>query len=753
MALRHFKYTYNAHIPPKLIISKMLQANIVEGFCQDNTKIAIDFESKKNKLYFSLRKQLKNLMKKINSYIENNSQTYFLTLYYMDLIFTHKDLQKIFYSHFNLWYNYPMNNNIQNNHYVLLSLACLVVASKFNENDPQVPSMSSYLRLLYEFSNKKFIFNLYSLFLAEMVVMKILKYKLNFYTIYHYLIFFFTHGILLKKTFEKSKYFKKISGRKILEKIYIQVREIFDEIIEDEKYYDLYMGKNNYEIVVEILLWSMEHILEIKINDDENIFKLIWGINISPNKKKEMHSTIEELYSKIFKRNHLCKSTQVIELDNDNNINKDIKNQTKNIFPRISSIPQAKGLNHKINILPKSSITSSTTLSNTYSFKKPPNPNKISSSCIQSNNINENNFLGQENIIIKNEELNNYNNKYNSNLNYSYRLQNSAQNKNIYPPIENYETSIQYGPNNRIYLSTGKNIQNLSYNLNFNSLEKMIEGNDITSVRIHSNREIKAHLFKLGKEPSDNKKGKNEIKNKYIDDVKGGKILINNNENVKRKKSLSYSKKMMENLQNNEKYEIKQSIKDVNNFDRNLQLKEKINNTNINIPLSSKELNNYYFQQKALNGSKNHPKKEIILKVKKSRVNNYNNFQLHQSSKPITKTNNNNNTNNEEKEKEKKIKIIKDNKVNRIKYNKKLNNTLDKEPQDNYKRKSVNKRYSETESKINSINKNNNSKTIIINNNIHINTMIDNTYLNQDRILNKSQNIFLYENSKKDPFQ
>ena len=47
MALRHFKYTYNAHIPPKLIISKMLQANIVEGFCQDNTKIAIYFESKK----------------------------------------------------------------------------------------------------------------------------------------------------------------------------------------------------------------------------------------------------------------------------------------------------------------------------------------------------------------------------------------------------------------------------------------------------------------------------------------------------------------------------------------------------------------------------------------------------------------------------------------------------------------------------------------------------------------------------------
>ena len=32
------------------------------------------------------------------------------------------------------------------NNYVLLSLVCLIVASKFNENDPHEPTISSYIR-------------------------------------------------------------------------------------------------------------------------------------------------------------------------------------------------------------------------------------------------------------------------------------------------------------------------------------------------------------------------------------------------------------------------------------------------------------------------------------------------------------------------------------------------------------------------------------------------------------------------------
>ena len=212
MTARHFKYAYNAHIPPKIIFSRMLDVNevLING---------IDFSSQKNKIYFNRRKQLKSLMKSINSYIDFNSQTYFLALYYMDLIFTHKDLEKIFFNHFALWHQYPLQNvDLQMSNYVLLSLACLIIAAKFNENDSNNPTMSSFLRLLYEFSKKKYIFNLEYLYRAEVVVLKILKYKLNYYTIYHYLIFFFTHGIVLLKTIQRSKiYNKKYSSRKILE--------------------------------------------------------------------------------------------------------------------------------------------------------------------------------------------------------------------------------------------------------------------------------------------------------------------------------------------------------------------------------------------------------------------------------------------------------------------------------------------------------------------------------------------------------
>ena len=175
MAARHFKYTYNSELPPNSIFSKMRKANWDDSFPGNNTQKKIDFTNERNKLYFSRRKELKNLMKSINSYLDNNSQSYFLTLYYMDSIFTNPDLERTFFSHFSSWTSYTTYNDIQMNNYVLLSLACLVVASKFNENDPHVPTMSSFIRLLYEYSKKKYIFNLQSLFTAEVVVVKLLN--------------------------------------------------------------------------------------------------------------------------------------------------------------------------------------------------------------------------------------------------------------------------------------------------------------------------------------------------------------------------------------------------------------------------------------------------------------------------------------------------------------------------------------------------------------------------------------------------
>ena len=697
----------------------------------------IDFSSLKNKIYFNRRKQLKSLMKSINSYIDFNSQTYFLALYYMDLIFTHKDLEKIFFSHFSLWHQYPIQNiDLQMSNYVLLSLACLIIAAKFNENDSNIPTMSSFLRLLYEFSKKKYIFSLEYLYRAEVIVLKILKYKLNYYTIYHYLIFFFTHGIVLKKTIQRSKILnKKYSERKILEKIYIKVRELFDEIIETEKYYNYYFGKYNYEIVVVILLWCTEQILEEKIGDDENIFKLIFGINIEPNKKKEIYDILEELYSKIKKRNALSKSTRLIEMSNiKDSYNNKVLNQ-KNNFYLLSSLPQRYDYNYNYNlnnnynnIQQKSSITKSDALTYRQQYEQRFNQ-------IQLNYAGNNDYFKYINNSNKNEAFNSIEN----NNNHQYKIP-QPKNQNNYDFYQlNQTTNIKYGPNRRVYLTSNKN-NNANSIYNVNSIDKTQLINNSERLKLINNTEQKSFLnskdikiipIQREKEPTDNPK---------INSNNTGKIILINNNNIEtkiRKKSLSCYKNM-----NETKFKYINQRPNVyvssNSINKKLKFDEKVNNTKVNPPESSKEINNYFSNLQATekinekNEVEEKPfiKKEILIPTNKNNASQYKKYLL-------TKKSFQKNTRTERK-------LIKDNLNNRKKYfdinNKdlqKFNITLDIEPQDNYKRKSVNKYYDGLEKESDNLNKSyNKNKTIIINNNIQINTLIN----------DKSKNLYYLDN-------
>ena len=697
----------------------------------------IDFSSLKNKIYFNRRKQLKSLMKSINSYIDFNSQTYFLALYYMDLIFTHKDLEKIFFSHFSLWHQYPIQNiDLQMSNYVLLSLACLIIAAKFNENDSNIPTMSSFLRLLYEFSKKKYIFSLEYLYRAEVIVLKILKYKLNYYTIYHYLIFFFTHGIVLKKTIQRSKILnKKYSERKILEKIYIKVRELFDEIIETEKYYNYYFGKYNYEIVVVILLWCTEQILEEKICDDENIFKLIFGINIEPNKKKEIYDILEELYSKIKKRNALSKSTRLIEMSNiKDSYNNKVLNQ-KNNFYLLSSRPQRYDYNYNYNlnnnynnIQQKSSITKSDALTYRQQYEQRFNQ-------IQLNYAGNNDYFKYINNSNKNEAFNSIEN----NNNHQYKIP-QPKNQNNYDFYKlNQTTNIKYGPNRRVYLTSNKN-NNANSIYNVNSIDKTQLINNSERLKLINNTEQKSFLnskdikiipIQREKEPTDNPK---------INSNNTGKIILINNNNIEtkiRKKSLSCYKNM-----NETKFKYINQRPNVyvssNSINKKLKFDEKVNNTKVNPPESSKEINNYFSNLQATekinekNEVEEKPfiKKEILIPTNKNNTSQYKKYLL-------TKKSFQKNTRTERK-------LIRDNLNNRKKYfdinNKdlqKFNITLDIEPQDNYKRKSVNKYYDGIEKESDNLNKSyNKNKTIIINNNIQINTLIN----------DKSKNLYYLDN-------
>jgi hypothetical protein len=636
----------------------------------------------------------------------------------MDLIFTNPDLERMFFSHFSSWTSYTTYNDIQMNNYVLLSLACLVVASKFNENDPHVPTMSSFIRLLYEYSKKKYIFNLQSLFTAEVVVVKLLKHKLNYYTIYHHLIFFFTHGIVFRKTIENSKISKKYSETKILEKIYIIAREIIDNFIDSDKYYDLYFGKNNYIVVVEIFLWSIEHILRLRIKDDENIFKLIFNINIPQEKHKEIYDIIEKFMNKKkgLENNTKKLLQESINTNNSKTATGANKNNTLN-----KAIEHNSEINFKFTVEPKSSVSSSTTYTNTKSHIPPKILDNI-------DNI-DNDFQFYNGLIQS--ELNGFKSNYpNKHANHQSNQSIPIVKRDKRPP----QSNIIYGQNNRVYLTSSKNITT-GFQLNQNEIFSSQNSGKV----IQSNKNLEIQSFKVEREPTDSSKNLNLIyrNNQNVNGNNCEKIIILNDLQKNRKKSLSCSKDGAMSYN----YQTRPSANINSNIEKKLKLGESINKTRISE--SKKDIKDCY----AFSPNQNMNKGENIIKKRKGaivkkyqKVNNQQSFQnipnKHNifSDKFLTKHVNGEDLITKTK-----------NLVNEIKYN----SYIEQGPQDN-KRGSNNKYIIDNDKMKQSYN---NPNTIIINNNIHINTYIDNNNLNNNDLINdiNKKNInFIFFNEQKD---
>ena len=150
-----------------------------------------------NLLYINNRKKILELIKMINSGLGNTSQTFFLSVYYMDLILSDKNFENIFKKFFQDNEN-DINIELKNKDLLLVSLACLILSTKFNENDPNVPNILSFVNLCSYYSNNKYIFRVNELTNAEVIALKFLKYKLNHFTIYHYFIFFLLMDFYLK---------------------------------------------------------------------------------------------------------------------------------------------------------------------------------------------------------------------------------------------------------------------------------------------------------------------------------------------------------------------------------------------------------------------------------------------------------------------------------------------------------------------------------------------------------------------------
>ena len=129
-----------------------------------------------NKEYLYSRKALLNIMHKITIKMGFRSQTFFLSALYLDIIFSQRNT-----------INISLN---------VLGLASLSLSAKYIEIDPTVPHLQYFTRVYNSIMGYKNTISINDLRIAEVVILKLLNYKLNYYTVYDFNSFLFSHGIV-----------------------------------------------------------------------------------------------------------------------------------------------------------------------------------------------------------------------------------------------------------------------------------------------------------------------------------------------------------------------------------------------------------------------------------------------------------------------------------------------------------------------------------------------------------------------------
>ena len=233
-----------------------------------NNRIPLTNMKNINQKYLSKRKEIIKIIRATSAKLNFNSQTFFYSIYYLDIIFSKENtIQKL-------------------SDFVLISLNCLVIAAKFNENEPTVPETKKFGSVLSNLTRFRYRYSLNDMAQAEIFCLKMLNYKLNYYSLYHFLVFFFAHGIFFNNFQNDS-----LNYMKILEKIYITSREILDYVIEEEFFF---IGDDCVLTAVIILRKSMEFF--VKNFHVFDVFKEIYYID----EKKERYIKINKVITSIY---------------------------------------------------------------------------------------------------------------------------------------------------------------------------------------------------------------------------------------------------------------------------------------------------------------------------------------------------------------------------------------------------------------------------------------------------------------------
>ena len=593
---------YKTELSPKEIFNSM-QKNIY-----DFSPNSISMNSK----YLKIRSKLLNLLRTISAKMCFKSQTYFLSIYYLDILFTNSKNKKI-----------ELNYNI-------MGLACLLLSAKNCENDPVVPELKYFTKIYNKIIGNKKAISVSDLFYSEVMAIKLLNHKLNFYTIYDFNSFFFNNNILTEEqlifidnNFELEKNFTfynnnvSIKIKRVYDKIYRLSRHYLDRLLENS----LCIKYSSLLLSIIIMKKSIEYILlQEKCNNNNDIDNITKEKFIIKN-NNYFNRIIKGYYELDYENNpeyqKLINEYDIIELFNQNKKENEFGNNQ-------NSIKQSKTLTsfnknklrkynnyYKNNIINNQHINALNIKVNEINFSSTikPNINKL-------NNNNINNNLTNFNIINDNSGQNlpfvnsNDKNEIQNQKNFCRNLgiDNCTKDKSNINQIKNINIDL----NN--YLSE-----------NSNSLRKTVMNVFSPNKLLNSDKKINDIIKRTKSNEYENEK----INNIYTNNIENfdenymegnARLTMNiNNKNINQLTNMSkpYYKKVIQN------YNSKLNNKNINQIISN---KYNFDNDNINQEIQ----NNYLITNKIENKSKQ--KFELKTDIKTSNKNirkfNYKDFNI-----------------------------------------------------------------------------------------------------------------------------
>ena len=606
---------YETEIPPIEIFKKM-QQNIYDNYYYN-------YFFKMNKEYASMRASLFAIIHKVCEKMGFRSQTFFLCVQYLDIIFSKKQ------------------NNIPFSKYNIIGLACLCLSAKYCENDPIVPHLQYFIRVYNNLVRGGWKNSLYKsdLLYFEVVAVKLLNYKLNYNTIYDFDSFFWGHGIVKIEQLTDinyNGYSRTYSIKKIIEKIYKKSREYLDIVINNWKICTKY---NPLMLSIFIMKKSVEEVLlnEKRFSDKDNKFKErfirknslcyqeimydFYKIDYEPDIQYKEIIKDDEI-NKIFKNNEVRNLSPALECLNNQEIKfKEKINEKEN---KENNNNMANNINKKSNIISKfegNIYSTKTHNSTTQNFNK------------RNYNLNTNKIINKLNINNKNKENNENKDKDSKNILNDFKDKKEIniidiQNLKIKPKIISKKNNIIED----IISSNKKNIiEEKNENID-DDLNKNLNIDELKSLKsIDAQPKIsKYHAF------INSNNSRNNNNNIYSSNTHHNLNTDKSNNNILNESSISSIrqryKKATSNVyyqkltSNNNKYKI--NIHLSNNYDDNANRSVENNTISNSLSINNIEANGKLIFQKKIENLKTLPLETETSISNKPNLNNYTQTQV-----------------------------------------------------------------------------------------------------------------------------